>query len=154
NVATITTSSIVSGLSAAYGFGEGSGGTVSDASGNGVTGTIQSATWTSAGKYGSALTFNGSTGYVDLGNPTGLRLTGSATWSAWVFATGNPADDGQIIAKSSDVDGWQLKTTPDTGVRTFGVAVSTGSGDVQRYSKTVISLNTWYHVAGVYNAAG
>ena len=49
--------------------------------------------------------------------------------------------------------GWQLKTSPDTGPHTFGVAVSSGSGRVQRYSTTVRSLNVWYYVAGVYNAA-
>ena len=79
-------------------------------------------------------------------------LTSSATWSAWVYPTGTPGDDGQIIAKSGNSDGWQLKTTPDTGRRTFGVAVSNGSSNVQRYSATQISLNTWYYVAGVYNA--
>ena len=70
------------------------------------------------------------------------------------MATGNPADDGQIIAKSdsaSPLVGWQLKTSPDTGVRTFGIAISpNGSSNTQRYSKTVLALNTWYHVAGVY----
>ncbi len=37
----------------------GTGTTVADASGNGNTGTITNATWTTAGKYGNALTFNG-----------------------------------------------------------------------------------------------
>ena len=38
-------------------------------------------------------------------------------------------------------------------MRTFGVAISNGSTSVQRYSRTIVSLNTWYHVAGIYNAA-
>ena len=45
-------------LSAAYGFNEDSGTTTADASGNGITGQIQGATWTTKGKYGSALLFN------------------------------------------------------------------------------------------------
>ena len=50
--------------------------------------------------------------------------------------------------------GWELKTSPDTGPHTFGVAVSSnGTAVTQRYSSTVRALNTWYHVAGVYNAA-
>jgi len=44
---------------AAYGFNEGSGTTVADVSGNNNTGTIGTATWTSAGKFGNALVFNG-----------------------------------------------------------------------------------------------
>ena len=73
------------------------------------------------------------------------------TLSAWVYPTVNPSD-GQIIAKSGNTDGWQLKTTPDTGVRTFGIAISNGTTGIQRYSKTVLTLNTWYYVASVYNA--
>ena len=137
----------------AYSSNEGRGTTISDLSGNGITGTIAGATWTTSGKYGNALSFNGSTSYVDLGNPTALQLTGSMTWSAWVKATANPADDGQIISKSDSSSGWQLKTSPDTGPHTFGIAISaSGNVRVQRYSSTIRSLNTWYHVAGVYNA--
>ena len=69
-------------------------------------------------------------------------------------AAANPADDGQIIAKSNNNSGWQFKTSPDTGPQTFGVAVSgANNAYAQRYSTVVRSLNVWYHVAGVYNAA-
>jgi hypothetical protein len=139
---------------AAYSFNEASGTTVIDASGNGNTGTIVGATRTNAGRYGRALSFNGTNSYVNLGNPASLRLTGSMTWSAWVRATANPQNDGQIIAKSDSSAGWQLKSSRANGPQTFGVAVSRDSSShTQRYSRTVRSLNTWYHVAGVYNAA-
>jgi len=141
------------GLVAAYGFEEGTGTTVKDLSGNNLTGTIVGATWTSAGIYGKALSFNGTSSYVDLGSPSALQLTGSMTIEAWVKAAANPADDGQIVSKSSG-PGWQLKTTPDTGPQTFGIAVSADSSTkAQRYSNSVRALNTWYHVAGVYDAA-
>ena len=153
-VASATTASTISSLVAAYSFNEGTGTTVTDLSGNGNTGTIVGAAWTTAAKYGKALSFNGTTSYVDLGNPASLQFTGSMTWSAWTNATGTPSDDGQIIAKSDNASGWQLKTSPDTGSQTFGIAVSgTGAPRTQRYSSTVRSLNTWYHVAGVYNAS-
>jgi uncharacterized protein (TIGR03437 family) len=145
----------ISGPSAAFGFDEGTGSTVSDASGSGITGQIRKATWTSTAKYGKALSFNGSSAYVDLGNPSPLQSTGSMTWSAWVYSTGNPPDDGQIIARSDDTVGWQFKTSPDTHVRTFAVGVSgsSTSGVTQRYSRTVIASKTWYYVAGVYDAS-
>ena len=60
------------------------------------------------------------------------------------------------MAKSggSGTAGWQLKTSPDTGPHTFAVAISPdGKSSVQRYSTTVRQLNTWYYVAGVYDAA-
>ena len=154
NVATATASGPPpsTGRVAAYGFSEGSGTTTTDATGNGHTGTINGATWTN-GRYGKALSLNGSTNYVDLGNAADLQIAGSMTWSAWIYATANPADDGQIIAKSNGA-GWQFKTSPDTGPQTFGVGVSPNSGSItQRYSNTVRQLNTWYHVAGVFDAA-
>jgi hypothetical protein len=157
-VASATTSNgpSSSGLVVAYGFDAGSGTTVTDASPNAITGTISGATWTTSGRYGDALSFNGTTSYVNPGNPTPLKLTGSMTLEAWVMATGVPADDGQIIAKSGSASpsvGWQFKTSADTGTRTFAIAVSPdGSSLVQRYGTTVVALNTWYHVAGVYNA--
>src|SRR5262249_52036920 len=137
----------------AYSFNEGTGTTVTDSSGNNLTGTIVGATWTTGGHNGNALSFNGTSSYVDLGNPTALQLTGSMTLEAWVKAAANPADDGQIVAKSDGSGGWQFKTSPDTGPETFGVSI-TGSAkaNAQRYSSTVRALNTWYHVAGVYNA--
>ena len=46
-------------LVAAYAFNEGTGTTVNDSSGNGNNGTITNATWTTSGKYGDALVFNG-----------------------------------------------------------------------------------------------
>ena len=64
------------GLVAAYSFDAGSGSTAADASGNGNDGTINGATWTTAAKFGNALSFNGASSYVDFGNPTSLRNTG------------------------------------------------------------------------------
>jgi hypothetical protein len=134
---------------AAYAFNEGAGATTADASGKGHTGALSGATWTTAGKYGKALSFNGSTSYVDLGNAADLQISGSMTWSAWIFATANPVDDGDIVSK-----GWQFKTSPDTGPHTFAIAITDpGGAYVGRYSTTVRALNTWYHVAGVYDAA-
>jgi hypothetical protein len=141
------------GLVAAYSFDEGTGNSIADLSGNNIKGTVVGATWTTNGMYGTALAFNGISSYVDLGNRTELQLTGSMTIEAWVKATGNPADDGQIVAKS-DPRGWQLKTSPDTGLHTFGLSVSrTPTAKAQRYSTTIRALNTWYHVAGVYDSA-
>lgn len=148
-----TTMAQIAGLVAAYSFNEGSGTVLTDASGNGLNGQIQGATWSPNGRYGGALFFNGTSSYVDLGNPAALQMTGSMTIEAWINAAANPPDDGQIVAKSDNSTGWQFKTSPDTGPQTFGAAVSSGSGRVQRYSSATRSLNTWYHVASVYNTS-
>jgi len=141
------------GLAAGYPFDAGKGATAADVSGNGLNGSLVGASWTT-GKYGNALSFNGSSNYVNVGNPGALQFTSSATWSAWVFATANPRDDGIIIGKSENISGWQFKTSPDTGAHRFAIGITApGNIWVQRNSTTIRALNTWYHVAGVYNAA-
>ncbi|HYS07138.1 MAG TPA: LamG-like jellyroll fold domain-containing protein [Myxococcales bacterium] len=142
------------GLIAAYAFSEGGGTTTADASGNAISGTLSGATW-ATGKNGSALSFNGTTAYVNLGSSAALAPTGSITVSAWVNESGNVVDDGIVIARSNGSGGWELKSSPDTGARTFAFGVYNPSGAyVGRYSKTVRALGSWYHVAGVYDAAG
>ena len=59
-----TTQAAPSTLVAAYSFNAGSGATVADASGLGNTGAIGSASWITTGKYGNALSFNGSSARV------------------------------------------------------------------------------------------
>ena len=72
------------GLVAAYSFDAGAGSTVADASGNGNTGTIVNATWTTAGTYGDALSFNGTNARVDINDAASLHLTTAMTLEAWV----------------------------------------------------------------------
>src|SRR5439155_1515635 len=62
SIASATTQGTLSGLVAAYAFGEGSGTTTADATGKGHTGTLLGgATFTASGKYGNGLSLNGST---------------------------------------------------------------------------------------------
>src|SRR5262249_28474145 len=64
NPATATTQSTAGTLVAEYSFDEGSGTIAADASGNGNDGTVGSATWTSSGKFGGALSFDGTSARV------------------------------------------------------------------------------------------
>ena len=84
-----------SGLVAAYGFDEGSGTTVTDASGNGNNGTITNATWSTSGKYGKALQFNGTSALVTIPDAASLHLTTGMTLEAWV----NPSTVEQQLAR-------------------------------------------------------
>src|SRR5579871_6361430 len=70
------------GLVAAYNFDEGTGTTVHDASGNGNNGTLVNATWSTSGKYGDALSFNGSNAMVNIPDAASLHLTSGMTLEA------------------------------------------------------------------------
>src|SRR6185503_19502792 len=75
------------GAVAAYSFNEGAGTTVGDISGNNNNGTISGATWSTSGKFGNALVFNGTNARVTVANSTSLGLTTAMTLEAWVFPT-------------------------------------------------------------------
>jgi hypothetical protein len=143
------------GLIAAYAFSDGAGATATDASGNNNIGTLVGATWTTQGKFGGAVDFNGTTAYVDIGNAVNLQVTGSLTISAWINAAAFPRDDAAIVSKRSSGNvGFQFDITPDTGPRTIGFKLTNAAGGMMfRYGSTPLDLNQWYFVAGVYDAA-
>ena len=147
---TITVVNAASGLVAAYGFEEGSGTTVSDASGNGNTGTISGATWSTAGKYGNALSFNGSGAVASVPNSTSLGLSSAMTVEAWVYPTSVSGWE-PVIYKYNDLfyllGASSVATGPATGVGDTGT-----SGDIIS-SGSSLSANTWTHLAGTYNGA-
>ena len=86
--ATVTTAA-PTGLVAAYGFDEGSGTTTADQTGNGNNGTLSNTSWAGAGlgKYGNALSFNGTNSLVNVADSASLHLTTGMTLEAWVKPT-------------------------------------------------------------------
>ena len=88
-------------LVAAYGFNEGTGSTVADASGKGNNGTISGATWTAGGKYGGALSFDGVNDWVTVNDANSLDLTGAMTLEAWVQPTAINGWETVILKEAS-----------------------------------------------------
>ena len=87
-------------LAAAYGFDEGSGTKVSDASGGGHDGTITGAKW-ATGKFGKALDFNGDGDYVFIEHADNLNLK-TVSIAAWVYPKGWNPDLNAIAQKWED----------------------------------------------------
>src|SRR5204863_4124868 len=73
--------------------------TVTDLSGNGNTGTIAGASWTSQGKFGNALNFDGISNWVTVNDSDSLDLTSGMTLEAWVYPTLNPFGWTTVIIK-------------------------------------------------------
>ena len=80
---------VPAGLVAAYSFDAGSGTAAADGSGKGNAGSVAGATWTTSGKFGNALTFNGTSSRVDVPDSSTLDLTSAMTLSAWVYPASN-----------------------------------------------------------------
>lgn len=124
-----------------------------DSSGHGLNGTFRGKPMRVPGVMGGAVKLDGSSDYIDFGHSTALRLVGSMTITAWINSTSYPGDDAAIVSSFDDSAGYQLDTTVDRGPRTIGFKLNDECGGLMaRYGRTPLSVNTWYHVAGVYDA--
>ena len=150
-------------------FEEGVATSTADKSGNGNDGILVGGgamAWTTSGKIGNALAFNVAPvdggAFVDIpaSKSSTLAVTGSFSVTAWIFATSAPVDDATIVSNllfsPTTPGGFQLDTTIDKGPRALGFKLSNpadaGGGVFARYGATVFKLDTWYFVAGVYDA--
>jgi hypothetical protein len=132
---------------AAYGFNEGIGTVVSDASGNGNNGTISGATWTTSGKYGNALTFNGTNALVTINNAPSLQLTSAMTLEAWVYPTTVSSAWRDVIYKGNDnyyLEGTSKNLSLPAMGGTFGNPI---------YGTGALIANSWAHLAATYDGA-
>jgi hypothetical protein len=137
------------GLTAAFGFNEGTGGTVSDASGNANTGLISGAAWTSQGKFGHALAFNGTNSHVSVPNSASVQSPSTAlTVSAWIQPNGSPQAWSSVVHKvhaAKDVSYGFGQYAGNTR-RFSGYLQVNGVGYTTAMSKALTNL-TWYFVA-------
>ena len=139
------------GLVAAYGFNEGSGSTTGDASGNSNTGTISGATWTTPGRYGRALSYNGSSNRVNVADANSLDLSTGMTLEAWVYPT---ASSGwRTVAIKERVGGMTYALYANNGASRPAVYLRIGSTDRYVTGSTSLPLNMWTHLAATYNGS-
>lgn len=140
-------------LEAYWKLDENSGPAALDSSEHGLAGKFSKEPKRITGVMGSAAVFDGAN-YINFGHSTALRLAGSMTISAWINSSSYPVDDAAIVSQLQGDRGYQLDTTIDRGPRTIGFKLTNACGKLMvRYGATPLALNTWYHVAGVYNAA-
>ena len=137
-----------SGLVAAYAFQEGTGTATGDASGNGNGGSIGSATWTSQGKFGNALTFNGTDARVTIPDAPSLRLTNAMTLEAWVYPTTVTSAWRDVVYKGDD-NYYLSGTSAPSGRPAVGGIFAGSYGEA--YATANLPLNTWTHLAGTYD---
>src|SRR5688572_2818080 len=71
-------------LVAAFGFEEGTGPTTADTSGNANNAAITGATWATAGRFGKALSFDGTNDWLTVADAASLDLTTGMTLEAWL----------------------------------------------------------------------
>ncbi|HEX7278699.1 MAG TPA: LamG-like jellyroll fold domain-containing protein [Solirubrobacterales bacterium] len=139
------------GLVLAYGFEETTGPTVNDVSAANNDGTINGATGTASGKFGRALSFDGTNDRVDVPDAASLDLSNAMTLSAWVRPAANT--------------GWRAVLFKERGTTSMAYALygsnSGGKPTAENFTGAVnavpapsaLALNTWAHVAATYDGA-
>jgi len=136
------------GLVAEYGFEEGSGSGVDDSSGHGNDGSIGNAKWTGSGRYGGALTFDGSSAVVSIASSSSLRLTTAMTLEAWVKPTSVSSQWRDVIYKGND--NYYLEgTSNQSGHPATGGSFASDTV----YGPSTIAVNAWTHLAATYDGS-
>jgi hypothetical protein len=150
---TVTAVTPTVGLVAAYNFNQGTGTQLTDISGLGNHGAITGATWTTSGRNGSALQFNGTSNLVTVPDTNALDLTTNMTLEAWVYPTVAPTGWRTIIAKemTGNVTYYLHACTSSSNRPATGARI--GSVDQVLYGGTRLTANTWVHVAATYDGA-
>jgi hypothetical protein len=133
---------------AAYGFEEGTGTTTLDSSGLGNVGTLTNATWAATGRFGKALSFNGTNALVTVADANVLDLTTAMTLEAWV----NPAtlSNWRTIMLKESTGGLAYGLYAHDGSRPAAY-IHVGANDVGRQGTATLAANTWTHVAATYD---
>ncbi|HVQ90242.1 MAG TPA: LamG-like jellyroll fold domain-containing protein [Mycobacteriales bacterium] len=140
------------GLVAAYGFDEGAGTTAGDASGGGHAGTLTGAAWSAAGRFGGALSFNGTSSWVTVPDAAALDLTSAMTLEAWVRPVAGSGWRTVLMKERPGGLAYSLYGY-DNSNRPPAVYGNFGGTDVSAAGGSALPVNTWSHLAGTYDGA-
>jgi glucose/arabinose dehydrogenase/PKD repeat protein len=149
NTSTATTQAASTNLVAAYSFNEGSGTSTADTSGSGNIGAISNATWTTQGKYGNALSFNGTNAKVTVADAASLHLTSGMTLEAWVNPSAVTSAWRDVLVKGND-DFYLMATSSPSSSPAAAVSLP---GKTRAFGTSALPVNTWTHLAATYDGS-
>lgn len=140
------------------GYGTGTAGAHNSGNaGSALDGTLSGSTvpsWTNSGKFGKALSFNGTSAYVAMpSDASALKITSDLTLSAWINLS-DTSSQHDIVCKytgTASTSAYCLYTNTSgqlvmAVVNTTGPAIVTTTETAQ-----TLAASTWYHVVGVLN---
>ena len=147
---TVSNGAVPAGLVAAFGFDEASGTTTADASGNGNVGQISGATRTAGGRFGAALSFNGTSALVTVADAATLDLTNGITLEAWVQPTAGGGWRTAILKERPSGLSYALYSNDQPMGPAGYVSIA---GDKSVTGAGTLPLNAWSHIAMTYDGA-
>ena len=120
-----------------------------DLSGNGNTGAISGATWTT-GKNGKALNFDGANDWVTVADSASLDLTAGMTLEAWVRPTQSANRWRTVAFKESSTGTAYSLYSSEWSNRPIG---QVNIGRERNVLASPIPLNAWTHLAVTYDGS-
>ncbi len=133
---------------------EGTGATAHNDAPSGASGTLSGALSWSQGRFGSALSFAGTTGAVEV--PDSAALDGAAvTVSAWVQSSGSPGDYRYIVVKGGNgccTGSYGLYTGMNGGLE-FYVASSPTTYVLSPDAGSGVWDGRWHNVVGTFDGS-
>ena len=143
-----------SALVAAYNFNQGSGTVLNDVTGNGNHGTLANGpVWTSAGKYGGALTFDGSNDIVTIAHSSSLNLTTGLTVEAWVRPTVGTNWRTVLMKERPGNLAFGLYANTSGNRPALELATTGVAGNLEVAGSARLTTNSWSHVAATFDGS-
>ena len=153
---------VVHPFAAQWKFDEGSGTTANDSSGNGNTGTVQAATWTTGQAGAGALDFNGSSSLVNVASaPQLTSVSNNFTLSFWANPRATHQIDPETTSGFGGTSGQRYAVGPKWyGNGDAGAGMSVGTNGISVYEHAAnympatlvyqATLSGWTHIVLVY----
>ncbi|SDH54650.1 Glucose/arabinose dehydrogenase, beta-propeller fold [Actinokineospora alba] len=134
---------------ASYNFDEGSGTTLNDRTGKGHTGTLAGPLWSAAGRYGGALSFDGTNDLVTIADANDLDLTSAMTLEGWVRPAGSA--DWRTVLLKEQPGGLNYALYSDNAASRPAGYIRVGSSDRGVTGPSAVPQNAWTHLAMTYD---
>jgi N,N-dimethylformamidase beta subunit-like, C-terminal/Domain of unknown function (DUF4082)/Concanavalin A-like lectin/glucanases superfamily/Bacterial Ig-like domain/Bacterial Ig domain len=154
NVSVVYGATSTTGLVAAFSMNAGSGTTVADSSSANNAGTISGASWSTAGMFGGALSFNGTNNWVTVADSASLDITGALTMEAWVKPMAANGFGTVLFKERSGGDTYSLYAVNGASQPPAAYVNVGGAGiDATIQGPAQLPLNAWSHLAATYNGS-
>lgn len=144
------------GPSTSWRLDDGAGSTAADSSGAVNLGTLAGAgaTWSTAGRSGGALSFDGTSGYVQAAGPA-VTTGSSFTVAAWAKLASTGVNRTIVSQDGTTVSGFylQYRAGDDRWCMTMLASDADAAPAYRACSGAPPTLHTWTHLTGVYDSA-
>lgn len=123
-----------------------------DSSGNGNDGAWNGDTTSTAGKFASGTTYDGTGDYLNMGDVASLEPTTEITVSAWFKSSGNTVYK-RLVSKGVSTRGYELIMYPDilSGRIEFNLGINGAEIDISSTGSPALNDNNWHLATGTWD---